>query len=275
MAEVFDTIEKFTDIAYAHNQKNKLIIEGYCGLGIPVLSYLCAYPKEADQKIKTAFTMVAPIDGKKCSLLARMIEESPAFLLKLNFLMGELTGGYLHGEVIRSGMDIPIRGFFSKTFFGRFASGWKNKSFADIRKSEDLSPFQRKDLAGAYWISPENCTNFPMPVEQVKLSSGLFMEGIGEDGVIPFEYKGKKLSLKSIAENTSIQLAGFYGAKDHLVPDETGKVMEKILKDRYRHVVHPQAGHISYILSPELWEKSHKKAFQPNIIDLILELYEK
>jgi hypothetical protein len=43
-----------------------------------------------------------------------------------------------------------------------------------------------------------------------------------------------------------------------------------IFGDRYRHVVHPLAGHISYVMSPGQWLTSHPMAFKPNPIDLIL-----
>jgi hypothetical protein len=36
-------------------------------------------------------------------------------------------------------------------------------------------------------------------------------------------------------------------------------------------VVHPVAGHISYVLSPRLWKSSDPRSFRPNPIDLLLE----
>lgn len=36
---ILQTINEFSKIAFIHNQKRKMILEGYCGLGIQSLSY--------------------------------------------------------------------------------------------------------------------------------------------------------------------------------------------------------------------------------------------
>jgi hypothetical protein len=217
--------------------------------------------------------MVAPIDGKKCRNLSQMLTQFPQNFLTLHFSLSEL-GGYVRGTHLRAGMDIPIKGYFPKTLWGRFVTGWKNQVYSRVSGIEDLDQKQRKDLAGAYWISPQNCDRFPMPVDLVRFSSSLFVEGVDESGEIPYEHKREKLQFKTIFEETDMNLVGFYGGKDNLVPNATGGVLKNIFGSRYEHVVHPRAGHISYVLSPELWQKNNQKGFAPNPIDVVLKMME-
>ena len=55
-----------------------------------------------------------------------------------------------------------------------------------------------------------------------------------------------------------------------MVPDSTAHCLMSVLGDRYTHVVHPHAGHISYILSPGAWGAKHKRRLDPNPVDLLL-----
>jgi hypothetical protein len=201
-----------------------------------------------------------------------MLYKMPAHLLLFNDAISQLNDGVIRGENLRAGMDIPIKGYFPKTKLGRFATGWKNKSYSRVKHIEDLNPEQRKDLAGAYWISPQNCNRYPMPMDLVRFSSKLFVEGIRADGAIPYAYEGKQLNLNTILSSTQIKLAGFYGKQDKLVPQTTGSVLQDIFQKRYTHVVHEQAGHISYVLSPKSYENVNPRAFKPNPIDLVSSL---
>ena len=275
LAGFIDMLDEMSNIAFKHNKNQKMLIEGYCGLAMPTLSFLAAKPKIADQRFKVAFTMVAPVDGKKCKMLGHVLTVMPQHMLATHFTITDLLGGFVRGSNLRAGMDIPLRGFFPKTSFGRFVTGWKNQQYANVEKIEDLTPGQRRDLAGAYWISPQNCDRFPMPLDLVKFSTNLFLHGIKEDGKIPYVYKGKQLNFNAIKNETKIDVVGFYGQKDKLVPNETGLILKKLLGSRYHHVVHPTAGHISYVLSPKQWDLKHPKALHPNPVDKVMGLYKK
>lgn len=273
--KMIETIGELTDIAFKHNDGNKLILEGYCGLGIQSHSYIMAKPKDADAKIKIAATFVSPLNGVKSGILANMMLSMPQNLLLVHYTLASLTHGYVKGDDLRRSQDFALRGFFPKTPFGRFVTGWKNQDYANVKSISDLTPEQRKDLAGSYWISPQNCEKFPVPVDMAKFSSRLFRTGITENGDVPFTYKGKQLSYQSALKDSKIEFFGFFGAKDRLVPEATGKFMVNVFGKRYHHVVHPDAGHVSYVLTPKVWDKNNKKALNPNPIDIMLEIYGK
>ena len=268
-----DVVEEMTEVAFEHHGKRRMVLEGYCGLGMQAMAYVAARPEDARRKFKVAFTMVAPVDGRECKLVGGLMEHVPHHLIMSQLNLLELTGGYLPGDALRLGMDIPIGANFPKTPLGRFLAGWKNRAYAEISSVDKLEPRQRKELAGAYWISPDNCQRFPLPTDLVRFSSGLFMRGIDDDLTIPFSYRDEPLTFRAIEEETDIQLAGFYGGRDLVVPPSTGEVLARNLPDRYTLVVHPQAGHISYVLSRSIWNPAHKNALTPNPIDLICELY--
>ncbi len=268
-----DTVDEMTEVAFEHQGGCKLVLEGYCGLGMQAMAYVAARPADAERKLKVAFTMVAPVDGRECKLVGGLMEHTPQNLVMSQLNLLELTGSFLPGDALRMGMDIPIGATFPKTPLGRFMVGWKNRAYAEIESVDQLSSYQRKEMAGAYWISPDNCRRFPLPLDLVRFSSRLFMEGVGDDLEIPFSYRGEPLSFRTVVDQTSIQLAGFYGGKDLVVPPSTGDVLARNMPGRYTHVVHPGAGHISYVLSRSIWNPEHKKALDPNPIDLIAELY--
>lgn len=273
-----DTVDEMSRIAFSHNigisRQRKMVLEGYCGLAMPALAFIAAKPKEADERFKLAMTMVAPVDGRECRILAKMVDKVPTHLFITQFTMSELLGGsYIDGDSMRLGMDIPLGSFFPKSPFGRFMRGWKLKELSSIDKIEDLDAGQRRELAGAYWISPENCKRFPMPVDLSRFATGLWLDGVEDDLRIPYVYKGRQLNLRTILDETKINVVGCYGGQDMVVPNQTAKPLIEGMGDRYTHVVHPEAGHISYVLSPEVWSKDHPKALDPNPIDLILEHY--
>ncbi|HCL56313.1 MAG TPA: hypothetical protein DHW82_04800 [Spirochaetia bacterium] len=273
--KMIDSVDKMTETAFEHNKGKKMVIEGYCGLGMQALGFVIAKPKEAEARIKVAATFVSPIDGSKTGTLAEAMTKFPQHLLLTQFTISNLTTGYVSGDNLRRTQDFALKGFFPKTPFGRFVTGWKNKEYAKVRKIEDLTPAQRKDLAGAYWISPQNCNRYPVPVEIARYSTRLFSKGIDDQGNIPQSYKGISMTLQTPLKQTKIEFAGFYGAKDRLVPEISAEIMTKLFGKRYTHVVHPTAGHVSYILSPEVWDKNNPKGLKPNPVDVILELYAK
>lgn len=267
---LIEMLDELSAVAFEHAGGKKMVIEGYCGLAMPMLSFLAAKPKQADQRFSVAFTMVAPIDGRECRILGEMLDKVPQHLFLTQFSLAQLSGGYVDGDNLRLGMDIPLGSFFPKSPFGRFMRGWKKNAFAKISSIDDLNPSQRRELAGAYWISPENCKRFPVPLDQARFTTRLWLDGIGEDLRLPYVYNGKQLDLHNIVDKTGIQLVGFYGGQDVVVPDATANILKQTMGNRYTHVVHPQAGHISYVLSPELWNAKVEGAFEPNPLELVL-----
>lgn len=275
LEKYIDIVDEMSDIAFKHN-KNKLILEGYCGLGMQAWAYVLSKPKEADSKFKVMSTFVSPIDGSKCRILASMMQQMPQHMLLTQFTMSNLVGGgYVSGDFLRRTQDLALRGFFPKTSFGRFITGWKHREYASVEKVEDLTPAQRQDLAGAFWISPENCNMYPVPTDMARYSTRLFRTGVNEKGDIPYSYKGRKLTFQTVLKDTSLQVAGFYGGRDRMVPGYTANVLKTILKDRYTHVEHEKAGHVSYVLQPNVWRAGDAKALTPNPVDVLLELYSK
>lgn len=273
LEQVIDAIAELSDVAFEHAGGRKMAIEGYCGLGMPMFCYLAARPEDAERKFKVAVSMVAPVDGRQCELLGKMMQLMPEHLLFTQFSLTELHGDYVSGDLLRMSMDVPIGAFFPKTPLGRFVAGWKNKSYADVARIEDLDKFQRRDLAGAYWISPENCRRYAIPSDLMAFSSRLWREGVGPDLVIPASYRGRRLSFRTIVEQTGIQLAGIYGGQDPLIPSTTAHVLRDHLGDRYTLVVHPKAGHIAYCLSSSMWKRDSRHPFDPHPVDLIADLY--
>jgi len=275
MEGFIETIDQMSDVAFSHNNEKKLVMEGYCGLGLPAFSYLAALPGAADTKFKVAFTMVSPVDGRACELVGGVLRRMPPQMLKVQSAITALYGSYIPGDMLQMSMDIPIGTFFPKTPLGRFVDGWKNHEYADISSVEQLTLIQRRDLAGAFWISPENCRDYPLPVDMVKFSTHLWVEGVDHTLQLPLQYNDQPLNLHTIVDQTKIQLAGLYGGSDLIVPPATAHVLVDNLGHRYTLVDHPQAGHISYVMSPKIWNPENPRALDPNPIDLMLDLYKR
>lgn len=268
LEKVIDTIEQFSDVAFRHGG-HKMVLEGYCGLGMQAISYLAAKPRTADRKFNVATLMVAPVDGRPCKKISDVYTNIPTSVRQANRNLAVMMGSRVPGLAIGMSMDLSLGAQFDKSPGGRFTAGFKDGSWAGVRRIADLTPQQRKNLAGAYWISLQGAAKNPMPLSLVDLASGLWQVGI-EDGRIPARYHGRQLNLKTIRDNTTIKVVGFYGGKDDIINDKTAEPLKQILGPRYTHVVHPKAGHISYVLSPGRWSAGHEKAFDPNPIDVIL-----
>jgi hypothetical protein len=270
-----EIIDETSETAFRHNGEQRMMIEGYCGLAMPALSYLCAMPERAERKFKVAFTMVGPVDGRRCAVLNDMMERTPDYAIQVGQAIASLNGGYVSGESMQRGIDIPFASFFWKTPLGRFVVGWQRRELAAVDSLDELGFAARRELAGAYWISPENSRETPIPASIVRFSTRLWTHGIDPDGGIPFRFRGEKLSLATLRDRTSIEVVGFYGAKDRIVPPETAQILVDLLRDRYTHVVHQGVGHIGYVLSPEVWDPSHQRALTPNPIDVVLAAYQR
>ena len=273
LAKVIDAIAHFSAEASAHAQGCPMILEGYCGLGAQALSYVLARPQEANERFKVVSLFVAPVDGTRCRDLAEIMELMPKEVMEAGHRFAELTGDYIGGDSLRTTQDLAIKGFFGKTPLGRFASGWKKPEYAKLESVAELTPEMRKDLAGAYWISPQNCRRWPVPVDLARFSAGLFTQSVGASGELPARYRGAPLRIADAALGTRLSFVGFYGGKDSLVPDATADVLKSTLGDRYTHVVHPGAGHVSYVFSRKVWDPADPKGLKPNPVDALLEAY--
>ncbi len=266
------TFERLTAIAFKHNEGKKMVLEGYCGHAMQAMSYVAAHPEDANEKFSAIATFVAPIDGRECSMIAELVQNTPDYLQATALGFWRMFGGYLPGSSVQVGLDLPLRTLSNKSPLGYAVTGWNRSEYSAAKRVEDLKPFQRRELAGAYWLSPENSSRYPIPVDLVKYAADLFTKGIGNDGSLPLSHEGRKLSLQDIKNKTNLKILGFFGGKDVIVPDRTAHILVSLFRDRYHHVVHPFAGHISYVLTPEIWEKSDAPAsLAPNPIDLILE----
>ncbi|MBI5534925.1 MAG: hypothetical protein HY898_19515 [Deltaproteobacteria bacterium] len=270
LARLIDSIQSMSDKAFEHCGQHKMILEGYCGQGMQALAYAAALPQDAERKFQSIATFVAPIDGTLCGELAEFSKMAPESLLRAEMELFRVMGGYVPGESMGMGLDIPLHTLFHKTPFGHFRAGFDQPDYADRGDERDWTPAQRRDLAGTWWITYENSARFPLSVDLVAFASALFRKGISKDGAIPFSYKGRGLSLRDLAEQTTLKLFGFYGSRDTMVPDRTAQCLEALFAERYKHVVHLHAGHISYILSPKAWDAAYPKALKPNPIDVLL-----
>lgn len=265
-----DSIERLSTVAFEHRGGKKLILEGYCGHGMQAMAYVAAKPEDAERKFAAIALFVSPIDGRECADLGEVMSMTPDALLKTNFVAYRvLLGGYVPGDATRMGLDLTLRTLFYKTRFGYFMAGWNQDAYANVKGMSDLDPAQRLHLAGAYWISPDNANRFPLPVGLVGLAKELFTKGIAPNGDIPGEYKGETLRFHDVAEKTTMPIIGFYGGIDRVVPDKTAYILQAIFGERYTHVVHPNAGHISYVLAPKLWEAGFARGLKPNPLELI------
>lgn len=273
LESVIDAIDRFSDVAHRHHGR-KLVLEGYCGLGVHALSYLAAKPEAADAKFSVAALMVTPVDGKACTAINEVMSSIPEPVHQANWALARAFGRYLGGEVVGAGLNLALGDWYSKTPAGRFTAGWKSGNWSSVRKVDQLTPEQRKSLAGAYWISPEAALRCPMPLDLTESASRLWRQGITSNHQLPFSYRGQPLSLRSIRDRTSIQLVGFYGGRDKVVPEATATPLKQTLGGRYTHVVYPEAGHIAFVLTPESWNPRSKKGFAPNPAELMIKLYD-
>jgi len=272
LEEYVDSLERFSAIALTHNGGRKLALEGYCGNGSQALAFLAARPAEADRCFSLFASFVAPVDGSKCGALAEAARATPAQLEAAGLAWWEQGDGYVPGDHTRLSIDRNLKAAFHKTPLGYFCAGWQRDDLNAARSAEDLTPRQRRDLAGAYWVSPDCARRFPVPVDLTRYTSRLFAEGVSGSGALPASYRGAPLSLQRLRDETSLQVVGFYGGQDPIVSDATGHCLQQLLGDRYHHVVHPTAGHITYVMSPKAWDPDRERGLRPNPVDLLLEL---
>jgi hypothetical protein len=266
---ILDTIDEFSRAAFAH-RKRPLVAEAYCATAMQLLAYIAARPREADARFSKVVTFVAPIDARKCNPIAELLLHMPRLLMTTQVAAARLTRGYMRGVDMWAGLDTSLRNIFAKTFFGHFAAGWKNSSFAGVSSVADLTPAQRLELAAIYWISIDNAERFPVPADVVRLFAGMFIDGVRANGAIDASYHGTPINLRRIATDTRLHVTSFYGALDKVVQEESGRVLQEILGDRYTHIVHAKGAHVSYVMLPHQWHTGLPHGLEPNPIDVIL-----
>jgi len=265
-----DWIDEMAATAQHHNGGRRMIAQGYCGSGTQLVAYLCARPKNAEAKFSLASLFVTPVDAKRCTVFAETMANMPRSAAWTSLARSQVTGGYLRGLEMWAGLDLSLKNIFVKTWVGRFASGWKNPAWANVRTVADLAPMQRFELAGAYWISVDNARRFPLPVDLVRKAMHLYDKGVGADGLLGAKYRGRDIGIADLARESSLRVVSFFGGQDKLVQEESGAVLKSHLGPRYRAIVHPAAGHVSYICFPSQWSSASPKAFAPNPIDVLL-----
>jgi hypothetical protein len=268
-----DSLARHSTRAQAHHGGGKLALEGYCGNGSQALAYLAARPDHAEATFGLFASFVTPVDGRACQALAAAIKDMPPGAAELSAARWEEGDGYVPADYLRMGIDLNLRASFYKSTLGYFMAGWRRPELNAVRGIDDLTPFQRRDLAGAYWISADCARRFPVPIGIARYTARLFGEGVTARGELPASYRGASLSLERLRDETTLALIGFYGGQDPVVPDATGRCLEALFGRRYTHVVHPQAGHITYVMSPRAWDPSHARGLRPNPIDLMLEAW--
>jgi poly(3-hydroxyalkanoate) synthetase len=265
-----EAVAAMSSHAFAHNQERKMVLEGYCGQGTQALAYVAALPEDADHKFSAMSVFVSPVDGSRCTSLASAVKATPDLYHEALMAFYGAMDSYVPGESIQIGLDMSLGALFLKSHLGYFSAGWNRTDLARVKSAAELTPAQRRDLAGAYWVSTDCSKRFPVPVGIARFTSALFKHGVGADGALPYPVLGRTVSLAALRDQTRLRVLGFYGGRDPVVPDATAQILITLLGSRYTHVIHPQAGHISYVLSPKLWEAGSPRALAPNPIDLIL-----
>jgi len=262
--------QHLSDLAFEHNGGRKMVLEGYCGSGTQALVYLSAMPEDVERKFEAFAAFVSPIDGRKCTKLAESIQRTPAPLMDANYAIWQALRTAVPGDSLRVGLDLALGTVLMKTPMGYMTAGWMRDDLGKVKTAADLTPEQRRDLAGAYWISPDSARRFLVPTDMVRYTNKMFTEGIAPDGTLPWTFEGRPLSLGDVAKKTSIRVYGFFGADDPMVSERTAHVLMNVFGKRYQHVVHYNAGHVSYVLSPKQWKVGGPRSFNPNPVDLLL-----
>lgn len=266
MASLGESTSRLTDVAFEHNDRRRMVMEGYCGHGTQALAWLAANPAQVQRKLCALATFVSPIDGTRCLRIAQSTQVAPEGVTEANLKLSErFGGGFVSGDSARINLDLALGSVFHKTPIGYFSVGFLGDGVGQARTLDELDAQGRRELAGAYWISPEAGRRWPIPADIARFTTGLFTAGLGRDGELGWRGPdGEELTLRTVAEQTDLRIYGFYGGKDLVVPDSTAHPLFDLFGDRYTHVVHRRAGHISYVLSPRSWRSGPPKGLSPN-----------
>lgn len=257
--KIIDTVHAFSDIAFTHCGQ-KMILEGYCGTGVNTYTSYLADMGSMAKKFNLILTFVSPLDARKCTLFEQMFQV-------LNYLNPSATS--LDGHIVSSSLDTMQDKNFEKTPMGALVHGWKNKEWANVESVVDLTLRQQSELAAWYWLSLKHGGYYPLSRDLYIFYTRLFIQGVGLDGTLPCEYKGKPLNLNDL-KKTGIKVLVFLGSNDHLVNYQTADVLKPILGDQCQIVVHQKTGHVAYVFNPSRWNKDDGRAFSPGIIETIM-----
>ncbi len=261
--KIIDTVHAFSDIAFA-DCGQKMILEGYCGTGVNTYTSYLADMERMAKKFNLILTFVSPLDARKCTLFEQMFQV-------LNYLNPGATS--LDGHIVSSSLDTIQDKNFEKTPIGALVHGWKNKEWANVESMVDLTLRQQSELAAWYWLSLKHGGYYPLSRDLYIFYTRLFIQGVGSDGTLPYEYKGKTLNLNDL-KKTGIKVLVFLGGNDHLVNYQTADVLKPMLGDQCQIVVHEKTGHVAYIFNPNRWNKDDGRAFKPSIIETIMSTLE-
>lgn len=256
---IIDTVHEFSDIAFKHCG-NKMILEGYCGTGINTYTSYLADIESMAKKFDEIVTFVSPLDARKCTIFEQLHNI-------LNYMNPAATS--IDGNILSNMLDIIQDKGFEKTPMGALVHGWKNKEWANVSSIVDLTLRQQSELAAWYWLSLKHGGYYPLSRDLYVFYTRLFTQGVGPDGALPYEYKGKPLNLNDL-KKTGIKVTVFLGGNDHLVNCQTADILKPMLGEQCEIVVHERTGHVAYIFNPNRWNKEDGRAFNPDIIETIL-----
>ena len=105
-------------------------------------------------------------------------------------------------------------------------------------------------------------------MDRIEASGRKLLAAVEEGDMLRTYLAGLKRFTKREAQNT----VALRRQVAEAAIDRTAYPLMRILGERYRHVVHPAAGHISYVFSTELWDPQRRGGLQPNPADLLAEL---
>lgn len=256
---IIESVHTFSEIAFEHSGRKKMILEGYCGTGLHTYTSYLADIENMAARFNLILTFVSPLDGRKCTIFEEMHRA-------LNYLNPSEKN--VDGRTISQVLDTVQQRNFEKTPMGALVHGWKNKEYAKVEKIEDLTPRQRSELAAWYWLSLEHGSYYPLSQDLYRFFTPLFAQGVSQEGVLPCAYKGKTLNLNDL-KKTKVKVLTFLGGSDHLVDPHTADILKTILGKNCENVIHEKTGHVAYIFNPSRWRSDDKRAFKPDIIATI------
>jgi hypothetical protein len=255
--------------AAARHHGARLVGVGYCGTALPLLAFCAGRPRRADALLSALLLFVAPIDARHCRPIVDLVNHLPRTAMAAALGSAGLVAGGPGGRELSAVLDAALGTRFNKTALGRFSTGWATPTWADAA-TESLSPGQRVALATAFWLSTDNAARWPIPAAVASAFHRLYDEGVADDGRTGLTLDGQPLDLGRVARDTRLEVLAFYGERDTVVNEVSGRVLRKVLGPRYHHHVHRHAAHVSYVTEPELWQWQHPRRLDPNPIDALL-----
>ena len=272
---MIDAVSAFSDLAFEHAGRERMTIEGYCGLGLQTLAYLAAKPEEVDAKFRAAKFYVAPVDGRVCRKIGQLVDNMPQELKQAAQGAVASWDNAIPGLAVMSTIDLALDSWLAKTPWGQMEFGWRKGHYAGLPDDpQQWSPADRRDVAGGFWTSAANAWDSPMPHELAALASGAWTDGVGPHNgyQLAGSYRGQPISLEAIRDATGLFVLGFYGRKDAMVPVATFDPISELLPGRSKVFEHEHAGHVTYSLSPGQWDPNHPRPLDPHPVEVMRSL---